>query len=355
MQTNAPLTKSKTAPTSAPSQDVALSCRVRLARNLEGVRFPNWADEAGRSFVSSIVASALKNHPHLDFNTIVDADSAPEQLLMLQEEHLASRDLLERGSGGALVIGNDPGVSIMLNEEDHIRIQVIRKGIDIQTAWREANRIDDSLEEAVEYAFSPALGYLTACPSNIGTGLRASVMVHLLGLRLTDDLEPVLRSLEALRLAVRGAYGEGSEAAGSIYQISNQGTLGYTEEEVIETLLSQINELIQQEHSARQRLLHRSPRRLHDCVTRSLAVLQNSRLLTSDESMDYLSALRLGVQMHLVHGITIAEIDELMLLTQPAHLPTAPGQPTQKLEPIQRDTIRSDWMRARLAELTTTV
>jgi protein arginine kinase len=334
----------------ARSQDeVVLSCRVRLARNLAGARFPDWNDEAGHFQVVDSIVSAVRQTGGLADPMVIGDREHPgdsQELALLHERHIISRELLDRGRGGALIQCLDPGVSIMVNEEDHLRIQVIRPGMELTSAWTMADQIDSCLEAALEYAFSPRLGYLTACPSNAGTGLRASVMVHLLGLRLAEDLDAVLRALTALRLMVRGVDGEGTDAAGHLFQISNQGTLGQQERDVIGTLVEQVGEVIRQERLARRRLLRDAPALVNDCVARALALLQHARLLASEEAMDYLSALRLGVQLKLLRNLSVDRVDELLLGVQPIHLQRM--FQLEAAEPEARDARRADWLRREL-------
>ena len=349
-------TRRRRAPSIQPQDDIALSCRIRLARNLEGVKFPDWNDEAGHFHVIETIAQAVRDVGGLDGPVLIGGrDHAPDPQVMaaLHEEHVVSADLLNRGAGGALIRCADTGVSIMLNEEDHLRIQVIRSGMGLLAAWQTADQLDTRLETRLNYAFSNALGYLTACPSNVGTGLRASVMVNLLGLRLMEDLDPAMRALNALRLTVRGVGGEGTEAAGHLFQISNQGTLGQREEQVIDTLLSQVEELVRQEHLARLRLLRDAPVVLEDCVARALALLQSARMIPSDEALDYLSALRLGVQLKLLRNLGVARIDELMLACQPVHLQMRLH--VDDSDPDARDARRADWLRQELESVSLTV
>lgn len=343
----------RTGQSTGQQDDVAVSCRIRLARNLAGVRFPDWNDEEGHFRVIDTVVGALAGSGGMEGMTLIGGRGQvpdPEVLESLHERSIVSQDLLDRGNGGALILDDAAGIGIMLNEEDHLRIQVIGRGMDLLSVWEAADRLDTRLEEHLEFAFSPRLGYLTACPSNVGTGLRASVMVHLLGLRLTDELDAVLRALSALRLAVRGLYGEGTEAAGHLFQVSNQGTLGQTERQVIETLMRQVRELIRQEHRARLRLLRDSPVLLHDCVARALALLRQARMMSSDEAVDYLSALRLGVQMRLLRNISVARLDAMMLDIQPIHLQEKLSITTTGSN--ERDMHRADWLRRKLAEVT---
>jgi len=328
---------------------IAVSCRVRLARNLVDAPFPDWADESARRRIVDQAASWLAQKAGLSGAHVVpvgELDEATRALLC--ERHLISHDLADRGAGSGLVVSDDERVSVMINEEDHFRIQVISPGMDLQRAWEVADAIDTRMDQHFHYAFSPKLGYLTACPSNVGTGLRASVMVHLLGLRLTNDLESVLRALERLHLAVRGVGGEGSQAAGHMFQISNQETLGSDESSLIGNLLDVVGDVVHQERNARLRLLRNTPEVLLDCVARALAVIQSARIMESEEALDYLSALRLGVEMQLLRRMTIDEVESLVLNIQPGHLQKRLGQ---VLEVPRRDIVRADFMREMLAKV----
>ena len=326
---------------------IAVSCRVRLARNLRGLKFPDWADEKERRRVFDQVTPWLEREAGIDQARIVpvgELDDATRALL--RERHLISRDLMERGPGSGLVVSGDERLAVMVNEEDHLRIQVIEPGMDLHRAWTVADALDSRMERQFDYAFSSKLGFLTACPSNVGTGLRASVMVHLLGLRLTNDLDAVLRALERLGLAVRGVGGEGSDAAGHMFQISNQETLGADETALIDELLDVVGDVVHQERNARLRLRRDSPEVLADCVSRALAIIQSARIMETEEALDYLSALRLGVEMGLVRRLTIAEVDTLALGIQPGHLQRSMGK---TIEPPRRDVVRAKVMRELLA------
>lgn len=329
---------------------IAVSCRVRLARNLRGLKFPDWASESERQRVFDEVAPWLANEAGIDGASIVPVGTLDEATRdLLRERHLISRELSERGAGSGLVVSGDERVAVMINEEDHLRVQVIERGMDLHRAWAVAEALDARMEERFDYAFAPRLGFLTACPSNVGTGLRASVMVHLLGLRLTNDLDAALRALERLRLTVRGVGGEGSDAVGHMFQISNQETLGEKEPELIDELLETVGDLAHQEHNARLRLQRDTPEVLLDCLSRALAIIQSARIMETGEALDYLSALRLGVEMGLVRRLTIGEVDGLTLGIQPGHLQRGLGK---TLEPSRRDMMRAKFMREVLANVT---
>jgi protein arginine kinase len=343
-------TASRRALPSSAAEGIAVSCRVRLARNLRGLKFPDWAEEAERRRVFEHVAPWLAQDAGIDQARIVPVGELDEATrALLRERHLISHDLAERGPGSGLVVSGDERVAVMINEEDHLRVQVIEPGMDLHRAWTVADALDARMEQQFDYAFTHKLGFLTACPSNVGTGLRASVMVHLLGLRLTDDLDAVLRALERLHLTVRGVGGEGSDAAGHMFQISNQETLGETETALIDELLETVGDVVHQERNARLRLQRDTPEVLLDCVARALAIIQSARVMETEEALDYLSALRLGVEMELVRRLTVAEVDALTLGIQPGHLQRSMGK---TLEPPRRDIVRATVMREVLANVT---
>jgi protein arginine kinase len=234
----------------------------------------------------------------------------------------------------------------MVNEEDHLRIQVLRSGLQLHEAWEQINRVDDTLESKLDFAFSPRFGYLSACPTNVGTGIRVSVMLHLPALKLTGEIEKVFRAAKDLKLAVRGLYGEGTEATGDFYQISNQSTLGRTEEEIIEEFgRIVIPKIIDYEHHARKTLVSDKVVALDDKVSRALGLLRTARLMATDETLLLLSHLRMGVHMGRVKDVELATINELFLLTQPAHLQKIQGK---KLEGDVRRAARADYIRSRL-------
>jgi protein arginine kinase len=334
--------------TRAVSDDgIAMSCRVRLARNLAGERFPDWATERDRERVFQKVSEAL--HAEAPGFRVASVSSYEEQEReILCEAHLISKDLLERAAGGGVAYAADGAVCVMINEEDHLRIQGFAGGSDMQAAWQAADALDTRIERHLDYAWSPRLGYLTACPSNVGTGLRASAMVHLLGLRLLGEIEAVVRGLERMRLLVRGMGGEGSEAAGQIYQISNRDSLGLDERSIIQRVSRICAEVVRQEQNARERLIQESPLVLVDCLARSLSVLQNARLLATSEALEFLSAMRLGASLGLFSRMKPAEVDRLILMMQPGHLQKGAGT---ALTSDERDEMRAEFLRRKVANV----
>jgi len=262
---------------------------------------------------------------------------------ILVERHLISRELSSAKSGAGVVISRDQAFSVMLNEEDHLRIQVLRAGLNLRKAWSAINDLDSALEERLDFAFSPTLGYLTACPTNLGTAMRASAMMHLPALVISNQMEKVVRAVNQLGMVVRGLFGEGSDASGSIFQISNQTTLGESEEEIIKRLGSVLDSIIEHELNARARLLESDGAKLFDKIGRAYGILQNSHVLNSGEAMNLLSLLRLGVDLGLFPDSSRSAIDRLLIEAQPGHL-----QYAQKgeLEPGQRDVLRAERLRS---------
>jgi len=245
-----------------------------------------------------------------------------------------------------VAVGDSENVSIMVNEEDHLRLQVLRSGLQLEEAWEQINKIDDALEAKLDWAFSPRFGYLTACPTNVGTGIRVSVMLHLPALKLTGEIEKVFRAAKDMRLAVRGLYGEGTEATGDFYQISNQTTLGKTEDDIISDFKHLvIPKIIDYEVHARKTLVNDKTVALDDKVCRALGVLRSARLIASEETLQLLSHLRMGVNLGRIKELDIRTINELFLLTQSAHLQKILGR---RLEGDVRRAARADFIRQRI-------
>jgi protein arginine kinase len=337
--------------------DVVMSSRVRLARNLAGFPFMGKATRTQRQRVlDRCREQILKGGLASKVAWINLHEAGAQERTLLVERHLISqqhaRGRQSTGSGGveeprglAVSIPAER-VSIMVNEEDHLRLQVLRSGLALDSALTEADAADDALEAGLEFAYSPRFGYLTACPTNVGTGVRLSVMLHLPGLKISGDIEKVKRAATDMALAVRGFYGEGSEAAGDFYQISNQTTLGKTDQVLLHELQHEIlPRVIEYERAARGRLLAKRKSVMEDQAHRSLGVLTHARLMSTEESMQLLSQVRLGALLGLLPGVDVGTINGLMLLTQPAHLQRVVGQ---ELTQDQRRVARATLLRARL-------
>ncbi|GIN87775.1 protein-arginine kinase [Heyndrickxia sporothermodurans] len=329
-----------------PDSDIVLSSRIRLARNFKQYNFPTlFSNEEAREVISK-VEEVLQTESFPNQIELLRMDNLQNlQKKVLVEKHLISPNLAEDSSHGAVILSGEEDVSIMLNEEDHIRIQCLFPGLQLKEALEKASNIDDLLEEHIDYAFSEKLGYLTSCPTNVGTGLRASVMVHLPGLILTQQMNRIIPAINQLGLVVRGIYGEGSEALGNIFQISNQITLGKTEIDIVEDLISVVQQIIAQERSAREALIKTSNIQLEDRVFRSYGVLANSRIIESKEAARCLSDVRLGIDTGYIKNVSKNILNELMILTQPGFLQQYAGGP---LRPHERDIRRATLIRERL-------
>ena len=329
----------------APSDasGIIVSSRIRLARNIDGVAFPGWAGEDECARLQAGLWEALQAVKALSPCLAIDmADLSQVDREFLRERHLISSELAQKAKGSSLLMREDEVLSIMINEEDHLRLQAMRPGFHLAELWQEIDALDTELEDCVRYAFSPELGYLTACPTNVGTGLRASVMVHMPGLRLLNEVEPIIKGLTKIGLAVRGLLGEGTEASGNMFQISNQTTLGEPEQVVIERLVQIVGEMASHEKNARARLMEQRPNQIRDSVGRAYGVLCHARMLTSREMLDMLSGLRLGCELGMISGLSMADINRLMLYTQPGHLQKLEGR---TINPDERDEVRARLVR----------
>jgi protein arginine kinase len=306
----------------APDEDVVISSRVRMARNLAGHTFVNRANQAQSQNVLDVARPVLLGSPVAPGMIWVDlSQSTLRDRRLLFERHLISKHLAESDHRRAVAISGDETLSIMVNEEDHLRMQVLERGLRLGELHGRLNAIDDAIEARLDYAFSAKWGYLTACPTNLGTGIRFSVMMHLPGLKMTEELERVRRAAKDLNLAVRGYHGEGSESAGDFYQISNQVTLGRSEEDILREFMDNIvPRIIDYERHARQSLASDHAVRLDDTIHRARATLQAARLLGTEEAMRLLSRVRLGACTQRLKGIDLDTITELFLQIQPAHL-----------------------------------
>ena len=335
---------------SGPESDIVISSRIRLARNLADFPFISRTTEADRTEIEKILSSRIselceaKKVPKETFYVNVgDLEEVDRQFLV--ERQLISREHADSEGARAVVIDQAERFSVMINEEDHLRFQVMHSGLDLESAWQQINELDDLFEEKVTYAFSNKLGYLTACPTNVGTGLRVSVMLHLPALVITRQIEKVFKSLQKINLAVRGLYGEGSQAMGDFYQISNQITLGMTEEELSKKVSDVVPVLIDYERQAREFLIRESHETLHDRVSRAFGILRTAQTISSEETMHLLSSVRMGVNLGLIGELEIPTINKLFIHTQPAHLQKLSGS---ELDKFDRNVERATYLRRQL-------
>ncbi|MBL8763375.1 MAG: protein arginine kinase [Phycisphaerae bacterium] len=328
--------------------DVVISSRARLARNLTGYPFLCRATTEQRLRVLERVRAAAADAELAERTAWMDVHRlATVDRTLLVERHLISKEHAKGEEPRAAIISlPDERVSVMVNEEDHLRVQVLRSGLALDEAWAQIDDLDDRLESRLDYAYSARFGYLTACPTNVGTGLRMSVMLHLPGLRLTGEMEKVKRATKDMSLAVRGYYGEGSEATGDFYQISNQTTLGKTESVILHELAAEIlPQVIEYERTARRLLIERRRRHLEDQVFRALGVLRSARMITPEETLGHLSMVRLGVLTGLIADVAESTVNQLVILIQPAHLQRVLGR---ELDQQERREARADLLRQRL-------
>ncbi len=333
---------------SGPHGDVVLSSRVRLARNVAGFPFTNRASDVQRQELLNACRESIFQSPLAERLIWVDLlESSKQDRQILYERHLISRQHSHGQVPRGVVLATDESFAIMINEEDHLRIQVIKAGLQLDDVYAKADQIDDLLESRLEPAYSAKLGYLTACPTNVGTGIRVSVMLHLPGLKITGEIEKVRRAARELNLAIRGFYGEGTEAVGDFFQISNQTTLGRTEREILRDFQEGvIPQIIEYEHNARHALAERRSTLLEDRLQRAYGLLTHARLLSSEEAACLLSYLRLGVGMGCIPGVELTTINELFVLIQPAHLQRIARE---KFTGDERREFRARFVRERLS------
>ncbi|MFO0959018.1 MAG: protein arginine kinase [Isosphaeraceae bacterium] len=330
---------------SGPESDIVMCSRIRLARNLADFPFTNRASRSEKLDIEGQIRSALDRAgaslSYFDVNAM-----GPVDRQFLVERQLISRELAASEGPRGVAIGPRENVAVMVNEEDHIRIQVMNSGLSLRDVWEQINALDDRLEESLDYAFSTPLGYLTACPTNVGTGIRVGVMLHLPALVQTKQIEKVFRALHKIHLAVRGLYGEGTQAFGDFYQISNQRTLGSSEVELIRNLSDIVPKIISYERNARQDLVGGRRQILHDQVSRAYGVLKTAHTISSEETMLLLSSVRLGINLGLIDDLEIPTVNELFIHTQPAHLQKIQGS---ELEVDERNVARASYLRSRLS------
>ena len=332
--------------TQGPESDVVMSTRIRLARNVDGRPFPGWIKDAEKAALETDLRDAIQRAEISDGVVYrnLGALTAVERLLLV-EKHIISRELANGSGDRGVSFGAREFVSVMSNEEDHLRVQVIRAGFAVRPVFDAVTEIDRRLERQIEYAWHDKFGYLTACPTNAGTGMRVSVMVHLPALVLMKQIDKVFQAASHVGLIVRGFYGEGTHASGDFFQIANQHTLGMTEEQLLGMVEKVVPKIVEYERGVRKQLLRSNRTLVEDKVWRSLAVLRYARKLTSEESMDLLSAVRLGAVAGFFPELRLPDVNELFVLTQPAHLQALKGK---EIAPPERDVLRASLVRDRL-------
>src|SRR6186997_720047 len=329
-----------------PHHQIVVSSRVRLARNVQKFPFPGWAKKAERLQILEAIKPCVKALPEMsDAFSVYSQDLSALEKQVLVERHLISREHAAKGVGSAVIMNRRQTLSIMVNEEDHLRMQSIRSGLQLKNAFKLVDKVDSTLEAKLDFAYDQRLGYLTACPTNVGTGMRASAMLHLPGLVLSELINQVIQAVNKIGLAVRGLYGEGTEAMGNLFQISNQTTLGEKEDEIINRLTKVIETIIEKEHDARQVLIQKKSNTLWDQIGRAYGVLTYAHAMTSKEALNLLSIMKLGVDLGAFPEDRRLPIDELFMDTQPAHLQKSSQQ---KLNAEERDELRAQIIRERL-------
>jgi len=332
---------------SGTDADIVISSRLRVARNLADFPFCMRSSEIDRREIERTLKQCAETLPMgraMHYLEVSRLSSLDRQFLV--ERHLISREhAAAEGCRGAAV-SDDEDVSLMFNEEDHLRIQVIKSGFSLKECWDLVDQIDTQIEARVRYAFDEEFGYLTACPTNVGTGVRASVMLHLPALAMTKQIDKVFRALQKIHLAVRGLYGEGSQASGDFYQISNNVTLGRTERELIGDIEVVVPQIVDYERRVRKELVKESKQTIHDRVSRAYGILRAAQTITSEETMHLLSSVRLGVNLKLIEDVPIGTVNDLFIHTQPAHLQKLQGK---ELDSEKRNVARAAYLRLRLS------
>jgi protein arginine kinase len=328
--------------------DIVMSTRIRLARNIASYPFLSRITDPRRAELERFLRLRLEKPellPELKYYNLSEISSLERQCLV--ERHLISREHQEAEGERGVALGGNESLSIMVNEEDHLRLQLLRSGFQVDTAWQQLKEVDDKLEKSIDYAYSSRFGYLTACPTNVGTGLRVSVMLHLPALVLSKTIKRVFRHITDINLAVRGFYGEGTQPSGDFFQISNQMTLGKSEDEIIKHIASHVPQIIKHERIKREQLIEKNRLKFEDRVWRAFGMLERARSITSEETMDYLSAVRMGVNLGLIDTIPISLVNEFFILTQPAHLQL---REDRELDAEERNQMRATLIREKLAK-----
>ncbi|MBL8749468.1 MAG: protein arginine kinase [Planctomycetes bacterium] len=327
-----------------PEHDIAICTRARLARNLQGFRFSPCLDEAEARDLYGTIVSRLQKPGLPDALAVVDLESIDElERSVLVERHLISRELAAKTRASGVAVDPDESVALMINEEDHLRVQVFAPGLQTEEVWRRTERLDNALIQRLPMAWSEEFGFLTSCPTNTGTGLRLSVMLHLPGLVWSEEIDKATNVAQKIHLAVRGLYGEGSRALGDFYQVSNQVTLGRDESQIQSDVFLAVGRIVQWEREVREALLRGSARtRTLDRIHRALGVLERAQILTSEEALGCLSALRFGIEEELLRDFRVADVNRALLLSQPGHLQR---HTRERLQPEERDQRRAQLLR----------
>jgi len=329
-----------------PDAEVVLSSRVRLARNLTRYPFVHRAKIEQLKKIGTAVKNSIRKIDYLKGANLLELHSLrPLDRHLLVERHLISYDLIKHTRERILVLSEDENITIIINEEDHLRLQAFASGLDLYEAYRLVDQVDSDLESELDYAFSDQFGYLTACPTNVGTGMRASVLLHLPALVLTKEIDKILRAVSQLGISVRGLYGEGTEVKGNFFQISNQITLGKPEEDILAEIEKIVRDIIAYEHGARETLLRDARAFIEDKIFRAYGIIKNARILTSDEVINLFSAVRLGIGLGMIDSVDISTLNELLIFTQPAHLQLLFGK---EMKPDERDIARANYVRERI-------
>lgn len=330
-----------------PESDIVISSRIRLARNLSRMPFPHLLDDETGSEVLATIKDAwqkskqMSNYDLLTFNELPFLDRE-----ILVEKHLISPEHAKSNQAyKGLLVNDDGSLAIMINEEDHLRIQCLLPGLQVEECYKKAIELDDFLEEHLDYAFDEKIGYLTSCPTNVGTGMRASVMLHLPALSITGQTMQIFQNVGHLGMTVRGIYGENSEMLGNFFQLSNQVTLGQTEADIISNLGSLVSQIVNEERLMREKLAKETKYQLEDRIGRSYGILTNAKIMNSSEALKLLSDVRLGVDMGIVNDINKFVLNQLVVALRPAHLQKKTGQ---ELEALDRDIVRAGVIREKI-------
>lgn len=336
----------------AGERDIVISSRVRLARNITQVPFPHLLNHATGQKCLEQTKNAWQNFPG---PVLASMDAAAfDQLGSLDRQILAEKHLCSPAHANSnsplqgVLVNNDGSISVMINEEDHLRMQCLLPGLQMKECYTRVQELDDEFEQSLDYAFDENWGYLTACPTNVGTGMRASVMLHLPAIHITGQINHVLHNIGQLGLAVRGLYGEGSEPVGNFYQISNQITLGQTEEDICNYLQTVTEQIVEQESLLRDRLQLDMKYQLEDKIGRAYGILSNARVIASDEALTLFSDVRLGVDLQILKGISLFSLNQLMVAVRPAHLQKQGGR---EMDVLERDVKRASVIKEKLTEV----